>query len=116
MKLFDKDLVAKLVDAHNSETSENPAIVAKVRNVYGPGSFYLIDGFIDEENNKTLVVRGITDIDFSGEKSFLDEPVETTLFAEDFETFNIPYGRVHFDIDNIFSGKLEDAIKALKHE
>ena len=112
---FNKELVAKLVDAHNSETAENPTIVAKIRNVYGPGAFYLLDGFVGEIGGK-LIVHGITNIDFSGEKSFLDEPIETTLLAEDFDTFNIPYGHVLFDIDNSFVGTKEDALKELNHE
>lgn len=114
--IFTKEIIEKLYDAFNSENVQDPKIIVKIANVAGPGVFYALEGWYERKNvsdgEGKFAVYGLTNIDFSKGEIVYD-PIKTTVLVEDFETFNIPFGRVNFQIDDKFKGHVSDAIAEL---
>lgn len=110
--IFTKEISEKLIAAHEHEVEENPKVISKIRNIAGPGVFYAIDGFVDAESGK-FSVYGLSNIDFATGRILEYPATNCIVFAEDFETLNIPYGHVLFEIDHKFEGRVSDAMKEL---
>ena len=101
----------RLVDAYNSETEQDPKVIVKIHNVLGPGVFYAIEGHRDEDTGEFLMY-GLTNIDFS-KGTIVYDPEKAFISESDLATFNIPFGRVSFQIDEKFNGRISDAIHEL---
>lgn len=114
--IFTEEIINKLFEAFNSENEQDPKVIVKIKNVAGPGVFYAIEGWYERSGIDTgtgkFAVYGVTNIDFSA-GTILSEPAKTSVSIKDFETFNIPFGRVLFDIDSKFDGRVSDAINEL---
>lgn len=106
MKLS-KNLIDKLIAASsNVGNSGNPEIIAKIKNVSGPGVFYAMHGSLGESNKFYMV--GLTNIDFRFNE-IMDEPVIVHAYFEDFDNFKIPFGHVNFEVDTKWKGNIKDA-------
>jgi hypothetical protein len=90
---------------------QDPKVIVKIKNSFGPGVFYAISGEYDEDTAEFLVY-GLTNIDFS-EGNIVYDPVTVFVSEEDFETFNIPFGHVKFEIDTKFDGHVSNAMEEL---
>ncbi|MBR4589854.1 MAG: hypothetical protein IKO36_04240 [Bacteroidaceae bacterium] len=118
--MFTDEIITKLTNSFNSSNGmdKNANVVVKIRNVAGPGVFYAISGWYEHKdilNNgpADFYVYGLTNINFSGEdNAILDNPEFTAITIEDFDTFNIPYGHVKFEMYE-YTGTVEDAINEL---
>ena len=109
--MFTKEIEGKLYAAYTSENEQDPKVIVKIHNVLGPGVFYALEGHRDEDTGEFLAY-GLTNIDFSkGEITY--DPEYAMIDESDLETFNIPFGRVKFEIDTKFSGHISDAIAEL---